>query len=161
MHWFSINDHVDSISEISKKHYQYLQENVCPQKKTVFFSLIYSWYTSEILVCGQFMTVLGHKWYLRVTKMTAIENSCMQTSMYGNLVYKQYMTKNKQCKILQQYFLLCWMLLGSNVWELTLETGAESITANWQHVAVIPVPFASSLLSSKPESISKPTLKSV
>ncbi len=45
-HPFNINEHVDGISEVSKKHDQYVQKNG-------FFSRrVYCWFTSEIIQCS-------------------------------------------------------------------------------------------------------------
>ncbi len=48
---------------------------------------------SKILVCGWFITVLVYKWYVKVTKISKIENSGMQTCIFENLVYMSYTRK--------------------------------------------------------------------
>ncbi len=40
----------------------------------------------KILVCGWYMTILVYTWYVKVTRMTEIENSGIQTGICGNLV---------------------------------------------------------------------------
>ncbi len=47
----------------------------------------------KILVCGWYITVLVYKWYVKVTRMTQIENSGIQTGIGGNLVYERYVNK--------------------------------------------------------------------
>ncbi len=49
--------------------------------------MVYTRYMSEILVCGWYMTVLVYKRYVKVTKMTKIENSGIKIGICGNLVF--------------------------------------------------------------------------
>ncbi len=108
-----INDHVAGISaDVSKKHNQYLQENVRTWQKTKneFFT---NWYTSDICqkfcYLGWYMTVLVYKQYVKVSKMTKIKNSGIQTSICGNLVYEKYMNKKSCLKLYTNLFLL-WIV---------------------------------------------------
>ncbi len=52
------------------------------------------------------MTVLVYKWYVKVTKVTKIENSGIQTGICGNLLYERYMHKKICLKLYTDMFLL-------------------------------------------------------
>ncbi len=62
-------------------------------KKGVFTDRYTAGICKKILVCGWYMTVLVYKWYVKVTRMTKIENSGIQTGICGNLVYMRYTRK--------------------------------------------------------------------
>ncbi len=82
--------------EKSKKDYQNPQENFNPWKKEkrVFLSMVYIRYTSEFLVCGQYMTFLVHNWYMKITKMTKIENSGIQPVFWKFIMSAVYDQKS-------------------------------------------------------------------
>ncbi len=48
---------------------------------------------SKIHVYEWYITVLVYKWYVKVTKMSKIDNSGIQTVMYENLVHMSYTRK--------------------------------------------------------------------
>ncbi len=62
-------------------------------KKDVFMD----WYTAgmcqKFWYVGCYMTFLLYKRYVKVTKMTKVKNSGIQTGVCGNLVYECYMNK--------------------------------------------------------------------
>ncbi len=93
-----INNHVNGIAEISKKHEQNLKQNICQWQKWKKISVNYTEdIHKKILVCGEYITILIEKKYVKVTKMTKFENSGVKTTIYENHVYQRYVTK-KLCK---------------------------------------------------------------
>ncbi len=73
------------------------------KKQKSFFSLVYNRCMSKILVCGCYMTVLEYNQYVKVTKMTKMKNSGIQTIIYENLVFGRYKRK-KPCKVVYHHF---------------------------------------------------------
>ncbi len=125
MHWFSINDHVDSISEISKKHYQYLQENVCPQKKNSFFSVWYTagthqkfWYVVSLWLFWDTNGIWESQKWLQL-KILACKLLCMEIWFISSIWQKTSNVKlynNIFC-----YVGCCWGVMSENShWKLGL-----------------------------------------